>query len=172
MIEEIAGRGEKITLLRTMVPDLSAEDTPRIREKSRLIHLHSTVSQVPTGDEKNPMLTRIYGLAFDTKEELDAHKAQREEAKRRDHRKLGKELELFPIIDEIGPGLPLFYPKGALLRRTIENYITDLQESRGYVPIWIPHITKGTLYEISGHLQKYDAMYSPMKVDGDTTSNQ
>ena len=85
-----------------------------------------------------------------------------EEAKKRDHRKLGKELELFAIIDEIGPGLPLFYPKGAILRRTLENYITELQERRGYVPIWIPHITKGELYKISGHLDKYDAMYPPM----------
>ena len=117
------------------------------------------------GDEKNKMLTRIYGLAFGTKEELDKYLARQEEAKKRDHRKLGKELELFTIIDEIGAGLPLFYPKGAILRRLVENYIIEEQEKRGYVPIWIPHITKGKLYEISGHLDKYDAMYSPMKVD-------
>lgn len=117
------------------------------------------------GDEKNKMLTRIYGLAFSSKTELDAYITQQEEAKKRDHRKLGKELELFTIIDEIGAGLPLFYPKGALLRRTIENFIQDVQESRGFVPIWIPHITKGKLYEISGHLDKYDAMYSPMTID-------
>lgn len=119
------------------------------------------------GDEKNPMLTRIYGLAFNTAEELDAYLKQQEEAKKRDHRKLGKELELFTIVDEVGPGLPMFYPKGAILRRTIENYIIEEQEQRGYVPIWIPHITKGKLYEISGHLDKYDAMYNPMKVDDD-----
>ncbi len=116
------------------------------------------------GSEKNPMLTRIYGLAFGSKEELVAYEKMMEEAKKRDHRKLGKELGLFAIIDEIGPGLPLFYPKGTILRRTVENYITDLQEKRGYVPIWIPHITKGKLYEISGHLQKYDAMYPPMQL--------
>jgi len=116
------------------------------------------------GDEKNPMLTRIYGLAFASKKELDAHLAMMEEAKKRDHRKLGKELQLFTIIDEIGSGLPLFYPKGALLRRLVENYIIKLQEKRGYVPIWIPHITKGELYKISGHLDKYDAMYPPMKL--------
>lgn len=119
------------------------------------------------GSEKNPQLTRIYGLAFNTKKELDAHVIMLEEAKKRDHRKLGKELGLFTIIDEIGPGLPLFYPKGALLRRLVENYIIELQEKNGYVPIWIPHITKGELYKISGHLDKYDAMYPPMKLKGE-----
>lgn len=119
------------------------------------------------GDAKNQMLTRIYGLAFENKEMLQAHITQQEEAKKRDHRKLGKELELFTIIDEVGAGLPLFYPKGALLRRTIENYIGDMQEARGYTPIWIPHITKSDLYKISGHLEKYDAMYAPMTIDGD-----
>lgn len=119
------------------------------------------------GDEKNKMLTRIYGTCFPSKEELDAYLIQQEEAKKRDHRKLGKELEIFTIIDEIGAGLPLFYPKGALLRRTIENFIQEIQEKRGFVPIWIPHITKGKLYEISGHLDKYDAMYAPMKIDED-----
>lgn len=120
------------------------------------------------GDEKNPQLQRIYGLAFATKKELDEYIANREEAARRDHRKLGKELEIFAIIDEIGPGLPLFYPKGAILRRIVENYIIELQEKRGYVPIWIPHITKGELYKISGHLDKYDAMYPPMKLKGES----
>lgn len=118
-------------------------------------------------NEANPQMTRVYGILFETPEQLQAYVTQLEEAKKRDHRKLGKELELFTIIDEIGPGLPLFYPKGALLRRLVENYIIDEQEQRGYVPIWIPHITKGKLYEISGHLDKYDAMYSPMKIDDD-----
>ncbi|OHA01313.1 MAG: threonine--tRNA ligase [Candidatus Sungbacteria bacterium RIFCSPHIGHO2_02_FULL_49_20] len=119
------------------------------------------------GDEKNIQLTRIYGVAFPTKHELDKYFKMREEAERRDHRKLGKELKLFHISDEVGPGLPLFYPKGAMLRRTVENYIANLQESRGYLPIWIPHITKGELYKISGHLDKYDAMYPPMKLKGE-----
>ncbi|MHB8651711.1 MAG: threonine--tRNA ligase [Minisyncoccota bacterium] len=117
------------------------------------------------GDEKNTMLTRIYGIAFENKAELDTYLAQQEEAKKRDHRKLGKELELFTLVDEVGPGLPLFYPHGAILRRIVERYIEDEQEKRGYVPIWIPHITKGELYKISGHLDKYDAMYTPMNVD-------
>lgn len=117
------------------------------------------------GNEKNKMLTRIYGLAFESKDKLQKYVEMQEEAKKRDHRKLGKELELFTIIDEVGAGLPLFYPKGAIIRRLIENYIEEEQEKRGYKPIWIPHITKGKLYEISGHLDKYDAMYAPVKVD-------
>lgn len=116
------------------------------------------------GSEKNPMLTRIYGVAFATKEELDAYLKQQEEAAKRDHRKIGKELGLFTIIDEIGPGLPLFYPKGALLRTLVENYIGELQKKSGYHPIWIPHVTKGELYRISGHLEKFDALYPPMEL--------
>ncbi|TAL50812.1 threonine--tRNA ligase [Patescibacteria group bacterium] len=117
------------------------------------------------GDEKNPQMQRIYGLVFEKQEELDQYLTMLEEAKKRDHRKLGKELELFTIIDDIGSGLPLFYPKGALLRRVVENFISNLQEPRGYTPIWIPHITKGKLYERSGHLQKYDAMYPLMHLE-------
>jgi len=119
------------------------------------------------GDEKNPQLQRIYGLAFETKKELEKYLFTLEEAKKRDHRKLGKELKLFTIIEEIGGGLPLFYPKGAILRRLIEDFITNLQEKNNYLPIWIPHITKGNLYKISGHLDKYEAMYPPMHLAGE-----
>ncbi len=116
------------------------------------------------GKQENPQMQRIYGLCFATKDELASYETMMAEAEKRDHRKLGKELELFSIIDEVGPGLPLFYPKGAVLRRTLENFVADMQEKRGYAPIWIPHITKGRLYEMSGHLQKYDAMYPPMQL--------
>ncbi len=119
------------------------------------------------GDEKQPQMTRIHGTAFATKKELDHHLAMLEEAKKRDHRKLGKDLDLFEIIPEVGAGLPLFFPKGAVLRRLVENYIVGLQESRGYVPIWIPHVTKEELYKISGHLEKYDALYPPMQLKGE-----
>ncbi len=119
------------------------------------------------GDEKNPQLQRIYGLAFESKKELDEYLKLQEEVRKRDHRKLGKELGLFTIIEEVGPGLPLFYPKGALLRRLVEEFITELQERKGYEPIWIPHITKGELYKISGHLDKFDALYPPMKLKGE-----
>ncbi|MBI4123226.1 MAG: threonine--tRNA ligase [Parcubacteria group bacterium] len=119
------------------------------------------------GDEKRPQLTRIYGVAFSTKDEMEAHLAMLEEAKRRDHRKLGKELKLFTLIDEVGPGLPLFYPKGAIVRRLIEGFVEEQQQKRGYLPIWIPHITKGQLYKISGHLDKYGAMFPAMRLKGE-----
>ncbi len=119
------------------------------------------------GDEKKPQLTRIYAVAFETKAELEHYLKMQEEAKRRDHRKLGKELKLFTVIDEVGPGLPLFYPNGAILRRLVENVVAEEQEKRGYQPIWIPHITRGELYKISGHLDKYDAMFPGMKIDKD-----
>lgn len=117
------------------------------------------------GDENREMLTRIYGLLFASREELDAYVAQQEEAKKRDHRVLGKKLGLFTFIDEVGPGLPLFYPKGALLRQIVEGFIEDEQRQRGYESIWVPHITKKDLYERSGHLDKYDAMFPPMHLD-------
>ncbi|MEK7631144.1 MAG: threonine--tRNA ligase [Patescibacteria group bacterium] len=117
------------------------------------------------GDENNPQLQRVYALAFDTPAELAEHQTMLEEAKKRDHRKLGKELGLFAITEEVGPGLPLFYPKGATLRRIVENFITELQEKRGYESIWIPHITKSELYKISGHAEKYDALYPPMHLE-------
>ena len=119
------------------------------------------------GNEKNPQMKRIYGLAFLTKDELENYLEKIKEAKERDHRKIGEEMEIFKIIDEIGPGLPLFLPKGAILRRIIENFITELQEKFNYEPIWIPHITKRKLYEISGHLEKYDALFPPLKLDNE-----
>jgi threonyl-tRNA synthetase len=171
LIEEIIGKGEVITLYTCgAFTDLCRgghAENPAEEIPADSFKLDRVAGAYWRGDEKNAMLTRIYGLAFETKEELDSYLNMREEAIKRDHRKLGKELQLFTIIDEIGAGLPLFYPKGAILRRTIEDYITQLQESNGYVPIWIPHITKAKLYEISGHLDKYDAMYTPMHIDDD-----
>lgn len=168
LIKEFEGEGKDLTIYKTgEFEDLCkgghVESTKEIPADAFAIT--HTAGAYWRGDEKNAMLTRIYGLAFESGEELDAYKKQQEEAKKRDHRKLGKELELFTIIDEIGAGLPLFYPKGALLRKTIEDFVSKLQNSLGYKDIWIPHITKGTLYEISGHLDKYDAMYTPMKID-------
>ena len=117
------------------------------------------------GEEKNPQMTRIYGLAFLTKKDLENYLFWLQEAQKRDHRKLGEELKLFKIIDDIGPGLPLFYPKGTILRRLVENFIIELQEKFGYEPIWIPHLTRRKLYEISGHIEKYDALFPPIKID-------
>lgn len=107
------------------------------------------------GDEKNPMLTRIYGLAFDTKEELTAYQAQREEAKKRDHRKIGKDQDLFTFSELVGPGLPLWTPKGTLLRHLLDAYVWELRTKHGYERVTIPHITKKDLYEKSGHWDKF-----------------
>jgi len=107
------------------------------------------------GDEKNKMLTRIYGTAFETEEALQAHLTMLAEAKKRDHRKLGKELGLFTFSEMVGSGLPLFLPKGALLREELNNYSIALRERIGYQKVWIPHITKKELYETSGHWDKF-----------------
>lgn len=107
------------------------------------------------GDENNKMLTRIYGLAFDTKKELQEYIKMREEMKKRDHRKLGKELDLFTFSELVGPGLPLFTPKGTLLRNLIIKKIHDIQVEFGYKEVTIPHITKKELYETSGHWEKF-----------------
>lgn len=115
------------------------------------------------GDEKNKMLTRIYGLAFDTKEELDAYLKQREEAEKRDHKKIGKEMGLFTISDLVGKGLPMYLPKGNIIRTELENFIRYEKEKLGYSFVTIPHIAKKELYIRSGHLGKYDAMMPIMK---------
>lgn len=107
------------------------------------------------GDEKNKMLTRIYGLAFDTKEELDAYIFQQEEAKKRDHRKIGKEMGLFVFSELIGGGLPLWTPKGTVIRELLNEYVWELRKVHGYEKVTIPHITKKELYETSGHWAKY-----------------
>lgn len=107
------------------------------------------------GDEKREMLTRIYGVAFDTEEELDAFLKQQEEAKARDHRKLGKELDLFCFSDLVGPGLPLFTPRGTELRELMANYSLSLRGKQGFRKVWTPHITKTDLYKASGHYAKF-----------------
>ena len=107
------------------------------------------------GSEKNPMLTRIYGLLFETKEELDSYLEKLEEAKKRDHRKLGAELDLFTFSDLVGAGLALWTPKGTLLRNTLDDFVWQLRKERGYEKVSIPHITKKDLYETSGHWDKF-----------------
>jgi len=107
------------------------------------------------GDEKNPQLQRVYGLAFPTQDELERHIQMLEEAKRRDHRRLGQELDLFTFSDLVGPGLPLFTPRGTLVRRLLEDFVQSLQEPLGYRRVQIPHITKNDLYKTSGHWEKF-----------------
>ncbi len=107
------------------------------------------------GNEKNPQMQRLYGVAFEAKEELDAHLEMLEQAKQRDHRKLGKELELYTISPLVGAGLPLFTPRGTVLRDVMAQYSNQLRQARGFEKVWTPHITKTDLYEASGHWAKF-----------------
>jgi len=107
------------------------------------------------GNEKNPMLQRIYGLAFKTKKELDEYLKLEEESKKRDHKKLGQQLDLFTFSDLVGAGLPLWTPKGTLLRNLLDDFVWQLRKERGYTQVDIPHITKKGLYEKSGHWEKF-----------------
>src|SRR3990167_2767257 len=118
------------------------------------------------GKETNPQMQRIYGVAFDTDKELRTHLTMLEEAKKRDHRKLGQELELFTFSDLVGSGLPLFTPKGTIIREELEKWAKETEKEKGYLRVATPHIAKHTLFEISGHLPYYkDDMYSPMLID-------
>jgi len=119
------------------------------------------------GDEKNKQLQRIYGTAWETKEALDEHLHRLEEAERRDHRKLGKELDLFSFPDEIGSGLPVFHPKGGVIKREMEDYVRRRHIEEGFSYVGTPHITKDGLFHTSGHLPYYaDTMFPPMEFEG------
>ena len=118
------------------------------------------------GSEKNPMLQRIYGTAWPSQEALDAYLHLLEEAEKRDHRKLGAELDLFSFPEEIGSGLAVFHPKGGIIRRAMEDYSRKRHEEEDYQFVYSPHLTKAALFETSGHLQWYaDGMYPPMVMD-------
>jgi len=119
------------------------------------------------GSEKNPQLQRIYGTAWESRDALTEHLRLLAEAERRDHRRLGTELDLFSFPPEIGGGLPVFHPKGGIVRRVLEEYSRQRHEQSGYEFVNTPHITKSTLFEVSGHLQWYaDGMYPPMEMEG------
>lgn len=109
------------------------------------------------GSEKNPQLQRLYGLAFDTQAQLKKHLERLKEAKQRDHRKLGHELDLFTFSPLVGSGLPLYTEKGSLLRRLVQNYVNDLQRRAGYQEVWTPQLTKAELFKVSGHYEKFKA---------------
>jgi len=135
--------------------------------KSEAMKLLSVAGAYWRGDESRPMLQRIYGSVWEKKKDLDAYLWRLEEAERRDHRKLGKDLELFSMHEEGGPGLVCFHPKGARLKRTIEEFWYAEHDRGGYEIVSTPHIGKAQLWSISGHLDYYrDGMYSPMDIDG------
>jgi len=128
--------------------------------------LTNVASAYYKGDEKNPQLQRVYGTAFKTKKELDDYFAMLEEAKKRDHRKLGRELELFVFDDDVGPGLPMFLPRGAVIADELEKLAKETEFAAGYQRARTPHIARESLYKKSGHLPYYaDSMFPPMELD-------
>jgi threonyl-tRNA synthetase len=140
------------------------ENTGKINPSA--VKLMSVAGAYWRGDEHNPMLQRIYGTAWKNPKELKNYLWQLEEAKKRDHRKLGKDLGLFYFSEDVGPGLPLFTPKGEMLRYLMEGYVRDLQTKYGYQHVWTGHVVKEDLYHKSGHYDNYvDSMFPPM-VDG------
>jgi len=174
-LDEIAKKGEDATIYWTGEPndsnsfvDLCKGPHVKSTAKIKAFKLLSIAGAYWRGSEKNKMLTRIYGTAFESKEELEKYIFMMEEAKKRDHRKLGEKLDLFTFSDMVGPGLVLWKPKGTVIRDQLENWAKETEERFGYKRVSTPHIAKHTLYETSGHLPYYkDDMYSPMEIDGE-----
>ncbi|MEW6072145.1 MAG: threonine--tRNA ligase [Planctomycetota bacterium] len=141
---------------------------PHIDRLDREFHfaLQSIAGAYWRGDEKRPMLQRIYGTAFWTKADLDRHLAWLEEVKKRDHRRLGIDLDLFSLHDEAGAGFVFWHPRLAIVRREFEKFWWELHEARGYQPVYTPHVARETLFAVSGHLENYaEMMYAPMEID-------
>src|SRR6516165_11235932 len=165
IIEEIPS-GEKISLYRNGdFIDLCAG--PHVMRTANIgaFKLTSVASAYYKGDEENPQLQRIYGTAFKTKKELDEYFAMLEEAKKRDHRKLGKELEIFVFDDEVGPGLPLWLPNGGVIIEELERLAKETELRAGYERVRTPHIARESLYLKSGHLPYYaESMFPPMEM--------
>jgi threonyl-tRNA synthetase len=135
--------------------------------KIKAFKLLSVAGAYWRGDEKNKMLQRIYGTSFQTKDELKKHLDFLAEVKKRDHRRLGRELDLFSMSDDVGPGLVLWHPRGAAIRRTIENFWLDEHQKGGYQILYTPHMAKLDLWKKTGHLDFYsENMYSPMEIEG------
>jgi threonyl-tRNA synthetase len=173
LIEEIAARGEAITLYTCGgFTDLCRGghcEHPHTDLDMDAFKLDKVAGAYWRGSEKNPMLTRIYGLAFLTKEELDTYLAQIEEAKKRDHRKIGQEQELFFIDDMVGKGLVMWLPKGNIIKSEIEAFAMESEKRAGYQRVTTPHIAKQELFLTSGHLPYYaEDMYPAMEMDDGT----
>ena len=162
----------------TIYDNLKRDGSPAWKDLCRGPHLPTT-KRVPAfqltrsaaaywrGDENNRQLQRIYGTAWESKAALDAYLERLEEAARRDHRRLGAELDLFSFPDELGSGLAVFHPKGGVIRKAMEDYARQRHESAGYEFVYSPHIAKSELFETSGHLQWYaEGMYPPMELEG------
>lgn len=157
LIEEHSGKGESITIyqsgdFRDLCKGGHIQTPSKVLKYFKLL---SVAGAYWRGDEKNKMLTRIYGTAFLTQQDLDEYIKRLEDAKRRDHRKLGKSLDLFTFSDLVGSGFPLYTPRGALIRRLINQYIEELQSASGYQQVWTPQVAKAELFKTSGHYDKY-----------------
>lgn len=175
LIEEFSREGQKLTFYKSgNYSDLCrGGHSEHPNDELKYFKLQSIAGAYWRGDEKNTMLTRIYGTAFPTQEELDEHLKMLEEAKLRDHRKLGKELKIFMTSDLVGPGLPLWLPNGAVIIEELEKLAIETERKAGYLRVRTPHIAKDELYKTSGHLPYYaDSMFPPMhlKEDGHSTT--
>ncbi len=157
LIDEIVKKGEPITLYKSgnFIDLCRGGHDLNPKEDLKYFKLMKIAGAYWRGNEKNNMLTRIYGTAFFTKEELEQYLHMLEEAEKRDHKKLGIQLDLFTFSDLVGAGLPLWTPKGTLVRNILDNFVWSLRAKRGYEKVEIPHITKKELYETSGHWEKF-----------------
>lgn len=170
LINEIANKGEKITLYTcggfTDLCRGGHSEHPNKEINADAFKLDRVAGAYWRGDEKNKMLTRIYGLAFETAEGLDEYLKMREEAEKRDHRKLGEGLDLFTFEESIGKGLPIWLPKGNIIKEEIEKWAKETEEEWGYQRVTTPIITKENLFYTSGHLPLYkDSMYAPIVIE-------
>lgn len=171
LIEEIVTKGEKITFYTAgNFTDLCRGghgENPAKEIASDCFKLSRVAGAYWRGDEKNKMLTRIYGLAFESKEELDKYETMLKEAEKRDHRKLGKEMDIFEFDDQIGPGLPLWLPNGGAMIEELERLAKETEFQMNYVRVRTPHIAKDSIYIRSGHLPYYEeSMFPPMEYEG------
>lgn len=179
-LEIFADQPYKVELIRDLPEDetITTYQQGEFLDLCRGPHVHDTSKVGPfkllsiagaywRGDEKRPMLQRLYATAWNSKDELNAYLEQQEEARKRDHRRVGRELGLFTIAEEVGAGIPLFFPKGEILRHLMETYVRETQTRYGYQHVWTGHLARESLYEKSGHLEHYaDVMFPPM-VDDD-----
>lgn len=167
LIEEFAEQKRELTIYRTGEVFLDLCEGGHVKNTKEIdaaaFQLDKIAGAYWRGSEKNPQLQRIYGLAFATAKELKNYLRLREEAEKRDHKRLGKELDLFMFSPLVGPGLPLFLPKGTIVRTELENYIIEEKKKLGHQFVVIPHLAKPELYQKSGHFGKYDAMMPIMK---------